>query len=1031
MARACVKRLALCAVGSRTLAIAATLASIAYAPLFGERLPVRIFTTDDGLPRDQLACVGTDARGFIWFCTADGLVRFDGHTAVTFGRDAGLDPARVRSFLHASDGRYWVGTDLGVAEFRNSVENGRSQFMAVVRDDGKPTGGINALAESRDHAVWCGGGRGLFHLSPGRDRARFVEVDLGLSRTNENERAVRALAEDEHGTLWVGAGSGLYMRRPDGRTRRIGVREGLPVDEVRALALGPGGRVWVGTREGLALIDGEAAGRADQPAVRRIYTLGDGLPARNVLTLLRGTGVLWVGTPLGVAEVAIDDADDLEVHKALTGFYAWGIALDLRGDLWIATEAGARRLAQDGFSTYRQEDGLAAALVSSLFETRAGEVCATTLVRRLEISCFNQQRFRPVPIRAARSIDDPGWGWSELTLQDRQGRWWIPTGRGVLQFAAGPLSSLAAATPEVVYDRQRGLPSDNIFRLFEDSRGGLWVATFADAGNGLARIGPDAGVLRVFTVRDGLPEMLPIVHAFAEDPTGTVWVGLEEGRLLRYRGGRFDELVIHRRPGPSAEVLRPTTEELRSLLVDRRGRLWVASTTSGLGRVEDPGAASSEIRWYGTSQGLSSDTVWVLVEDQSGDLFIGTGRGIDRFNPSSGSVIRYAAADGVPRGEIWGGLRDRAGDIWFATTDGVARLTPRRRRPAAAPPTFVTAVRVAGVPLPIAADGATRVQQVRVGPGDRRVEIEFVSPGAREADGLRYQHELEGVDRDWTTTDARTVALAGAAPGSYRFVVRATLANGLTGEPARVEFTVLAPIWRRWWFITLVGASVAGLALAFHRTRVRQLLEVERVRSRIAADLHDGVGASLSRIAILSEVVRRQVEEALPAAVPAIRSIGDNAREVIDDMGDAVWFIDPRLDNLQQIIVRVRTIAAELFNDVPIAWTLQGTGDTSHVALTPEQRRHLYLIVKECLTNISRHACASQVTIRVSATDRLRVEVIDDGVGLEDAGEVGAAHGLANMRARAAAIGGTVTVGDGPAGRGTRVIFDAPIRATA
>ena len=165
--------------------------------------------------------------------------------------------------------------------------------------------------------------------------------------------------------------------------------------------------------------------------------------------------------------------------------------------------------------------------------------------------------------------------------------------------------------------------------------------------------------------------------------------------------------------------------------------------------------------------------------------------------------------------------------------------------------------------------------------------------------------------------------------------------------------------------------------------------------------------------------------------MPAITSIGDNAREVIDDMSDAVWFIDPRLDTLQQIVVRVRTIAAELFNDVPIAWTLEAADDTSHVALTPEQRRHLYLIVKEGLTNIARHARASQVTIRVSATDRLRVEVIDDGVGLEEAGEGVAAHGLANMRGRAAAIGGTVTIGAGPAGRGTRVIFDAPIRATA
>ena len=185
-------------------------------------------------------------------------------------------------------------------------------------------------------------------------------------------------------------------------------------------------------------------------------------------------------------------------------------------------------------------------------------------------SCFNQpqHRFSSVPIRAAQSIDDPGWGWSELTLQDRQGRWWIPTGRGLLQFAAGPLSSLAAASPEVVYYRKRGLPSDNIL---PDLRGLARGSLGGDVRRGGQRARPRrSGPRRAAGVHGAgrIAEMLPIVHAFAEDFAGNVWVGLEEGRLLRYRGGRFDELVIHPRPGPSSEILRPTTE---GIVVVRRG----------------------------------------------------------------------------------------------------------------------------------------------------------------------------------------------------------------------------------------------------------------------------------------------------------------------------------------------------------------------------------------------------------------------------------------------------------------------------
>lgn len=993
-----------------------------------ERLPVRSLTTSDGLPRDHLACVIGDPRGFIWFCTADGLVRFDGHTATTFGRDAGLDPPGVRAVMRATDGRFWIGADAGLYEFAPATDRPAQRFTRIARDDGAPSGAVNSLAESRDHTIWCASGRGLLRIDRTSASVRVTEVDIGLPRDSENDQIVRAVLEDEDGTLWIGAGSGLYRRRPDGRAARLTTADGLPVDEVWALAIDSTGRLWAATRMGLCLIDRSAREKPGAPVVRRVFTHLDGLPARNIKSLLADRDGLWVGTVVGVAQTVLTSEGTLRVTRSLTGFFAWAIATDARGDTWVATDSGARRISRRGFATYLPHDGLAAPQVSALFESRSGDVCATTLVGRFELSCFNGSMFRRLPIRAVQSLSDPGWGWSQLTLQDRRGRWWIPTGEGLLQFAAGPPDALMTAAPTARYDVRNGLRSNSVFRLFEDGRGGVWAATFAESGNGLARIDSYTGVLKVFGEKDGLPDDLPIVHAFAEDRTGAIWIGLEQGRLLRYRGSRFEEVRLPAMP----KALRTTVsfDHLRALLVDRQGRLWIASSISGLGRVDDPSAAAVSLKWYGTKQGLSSDTAWALVEHASGDLFVGSARGVDRFSPATERVVHYSADEGVPRAEIWGALRDRSGRIWFATNDGAARLADGDDAEPPPPPiTLVTAVRISGVPAPISADGATRVDAIALEPGDRRIEIDFVSPGARAADGLLYQYQLEGVDRDWTTTETRTVALAGAAAGRYRFLVRATLASGLVGDPARVEFSVLAPFWRRPWFIAAVVACVGALAFAFHRTRVTRLVEVERVRSRIAADLHDGVGASLSRIAIVSEVVRRQAESALPDAVPALASIGDSARELVDDMGDAVWFIDPRLDNLQQIVVRVRAVASGLFDDRGVAWTLEAPDDAAAVALTPEQRRHVYLILKESLTNVLRHAQASRVEVHIGRSGRrLRIEVTDDGVGVnaERLAATGGGRGLINMRARAEALRGTLSIGPGANARGTRIVLEAP-----
>ena len=1011
----------------RFRAAATALIALIVAPtLVGERLPVRTLTTADGLPRDQLACVRSDPRGFVWFCTAEGLVRFDGEVATTFGRGDGLVSPGVRSFLMTGDGRYWTGADAGLFEFRPAAPDASRRFRPVVRDDGRPTGAINGLAESRDHSVWCAAGRGLYRVIPSGDGFRMIEVDIGLPNQTESDRIVRAVLEDEHGTLWVGAGSGLYQRRPDGQTTRVTTSDGLPVNEVKALAIDKAGRLWAGTREGLSLLDRDAVDARRRPIVRRVYTTADGLPENNVPALFADGDTLWVGTVVGVVETALKPAGELIVGRMLTGFYAWAIASDSHGDIWIATEAGARRLTRRGFTTFTEEDGLAVARVSSMFESGAGTVCATTLVRRLELSCFDGRRFQPVPVHAASSRGDPGWGWSQLTLQDRQGRWWIPTGEGLLQFAAGPAATLAAATPMAIYDMRRGLRSNDIFRLFEDAAGGVWVATFAEAGNGLARIEPRTGVVRSFGPEHGLPDPLTIVHAFAEDRGGNIWIGLEEGQLLRYRAERFERIAVHDRVGSTE---RPY-DHLRSLLADRQGRLWIASTVSGLGRLDDPLATKPIVRWYGMQDGLSSSTVWMLVEHGSGDLFIGTGRGIDRFDPVTERIVHYSAEDGVPRGEIWGALRDRSGQIWFATTAGAARLAAIDEPLPVAPVTLVTAIRVDGTPLPMAADGAARVDGITIGPPNRRIEIEFVSPGARQADGLRYQHQLEGVDREWTTTEGRIVALAGAAPGRYRFLVRAALAGGVAGEAARVEFTVLAPVWQRGWFVALMASGVCGIAFMFHRARVNRLVEVERVRSRIAADLHDGVGASLSRIAILSEVVRQQAQTAMPDAVPALAAIGDNAREVIDDMSDAVWFIDPRPDTLQQVVVRVRAMASAWFDGQHTGWDVDAPEGASAIALTPEQRRHLYLILKEALTNVLRHAQASHVSVLITASKtRLHLEIADDGIGLDVNGPrstAGSGRGLGSMRTRAESLTGTLTVSSGGDRRGTRILVEVP-----
>jgi ligand-binding sensor domain-containing protein len=305
--------------GVRSAVVTGVVALAVASPLFAERLPVRIFTTSDGLPRDQLQCVRSDQRGFVWFCTAEGLVRFDGQVAVTFGRDDGLSPPGVRSFLNASGDRYFVGANEGLFAFDTGPASSRVRFTYLRRDDGQPTEAVNALAESRDRTIWCGTGSGLLRLSEAGRRTRLVEVDIGLAREVENDRAVRAVLEDERGILWVGAGSGLYAREAEGCVTRVTVAQGLPANEILNLALDGQGRLLAATRAGLVLLDREAILRRDRHAVRRVFTERDGLPGRNVRSFHPEGQSLWIGTYSGLADASLTAAGDLRVERTLTG----------------------------------------------------------------------------------------------------------------------------------------------------------------------------------------------------------------------------------------------------------------------------------------------------------------------------------------------------------------------------------------------------------------------------------------------------------------------------------------------------------------------------------------------------------------------------------------------------------------------------------------------------------------------------------------------------------------------------------------
>jgi signal transduction histidine kinase len=446
-----------------------------------------------------------------------------------------------------------------------------------------------------------------------------------------------------------------------------------------------------------------------------------------------------------------------------------------------------------------------------------------------------------------------------------------------------------------------------------------------------------------------------------------------------------------------------------------------------LSRLDNPTTDRPRFVTYTTADGLSSNEVWSITEDRWGRIYLGTARGVDRLDPVTGRIKRYTTADGLVQGDLRVALRDRHGDLWFVTNHGISRLVPEPDRPQAPPPIWITSLRIRGVPYPLSQFGETEVVGLVLEPNQNQVQIDFTSLNFGLGESPRYQYRLEAIQQDWSDpTDIHTVNYASLSPGNYRFTVRALNQEGVASPRlAVVEFRVTPPVWQRWWFLTAAGLLVTLAVYRFYRYRVARLLELERLRTRIATDLHDDIGSSLSGMAFLSEAVKQQMGSARPEAVEMATEVAAIARGLARALSDVVWSIDPRRDDLHNLMTRVRQSAAVL-EAQGIAWSLQGPPQPENVKLTPEQRHHLFLIFKEALSNIARHAHCTSARLTITVADRqLRARIVDDGCGFSQAGEQG--NGLRNMKLRAAQLGGRMSV-DSADGRGVRLDLTFPLK---
>ena len=1030
-----------------------------------EVLPIRTYTTADGIGSSLVTSLMRDSRGFLWFCTRDGLTRFDGQQFTTYQVGEKEAAPGIEYIFESRSGVYWITTTSGLHRFDPKTTSTLLPERTILNAEYLgPYRGL--VREDRNGQLWLLSRR-LFRIMDNGGSVTLQEVELGLPKDLKIELDGREMVEADDGSLWILTTLGLVRLLPDGN--RVVYRMSSSItDLVFSMTMDAEGRIWVTRSSGIYILRPESLAELSAPRslktryldkaqLRRhdtpiklpetageIIRLVDIAGSRDLPKILykSADGHIWVSTPDSLIEF---DGSTFHAYTSEQGFTGGEGAMveDLNGNLWIGGSKAVARLNRQGLTTYRDDDGLKSLNILVINETPKQELFVASnnfFVSRLEGNRFNT--VRPPSLSGARSI----WT-ANAVFCDSQNQWWFLTNTKLVRFAAN-FQSLANSKPIAEYDSSKGLRGNQMYHMFEDRQDQLWLSTRgAEADNfGLSRWNRGTDTFHTFSDTENFPTRRS-VSSFAEGEPGQFWFGFTQSGLMTYSGERFTEITT------DDHFLE--AELISALHIDSRGRLWVSSSRNGLARIDDLKTDHPTPVRYNIENGLSSNNVRSIAEDNYGRIYAGTARGVDRITPETGNIRHYSTSDGLAGDFVQVSFKDHNGVMWFGTPNGLSKLVPSSDATSNPPSIWFSALRIAGENRTVATLGSYELKLEDLAPGQNNLQIDFFGIDFNTSAPLRYQYMLEGADKDWSAPSVQhTVNYSNLSAGSYRLLVRAMSPDGLVSKtPAVLSFRLLPPIWARWWFITLSVLLTASILFSIYRYRLSQLqkinlgldqlqkakeerlAELERVRSRIARDLHDDIGSSLAQLAIYSEVARQELGENTRAE-KTLRSLVNTSKDLVETMSDIVWAINPRKDHLHDLTTRMRHFASEILTAVDIDLDFIVRESAPDLSLGANIRREVFLIFKENINNIARHSQATETVVEFKLeSNQLTLGIRDNGIGFdveEDASQefdwkkVRGGNGLVSIKKRAHDLGGEYSIESKP-GNGTTSTLRIPL----
>jgi ligand-binding sensor domain-containing protein/DNA-binding CsgD family transcriptional regulator len=854
-------------------------------------------SVEDGLSQSSVYCILQDKKGFMWFGTFFGLDRYDGRTFTNYMNDLALPgssvPMSLRSICEDNSGTLWFGTRAeGLCKFDRKTETFTVYKHNPVNPGSISFSSVESVFADSSGTLWVGtGGKGLDRFDPQKELFHHYRYDANNPNSLSND-FVTVIFEDSSGHLWIGTEGGLnkYDRETDSFSRYLHSPDNpasLNGYHITAIAENRAGGLWIGTRRyGVKVFDWEGE-------TFTTLTPDTGNPVRpghNTVSALYvdSTGMLWIGT-FGEGLSTFDSKKKSftcytyspDQTGCISGDIITTIYEDRSGILWIGTLAkGLNKLnrRKEVFRHYKKIPGtsntLSRDIISSICEDRDGKLWIGT---RGGVNKFDREKEIITQFHGDRGNSaNRGLDRTTRIYRDRAGIMWVGTmGWGLKKYDYDTDTFIS-------YLIKPGDPPDprgnTIRTICEDSTGVLWLAT---RKGGITQFDRSSEDFSHFFIHPGKPDdkIYYDVFPIESDKDGMLWLGTLGNGIVVW--DPIKKQVIERYEASPTTPGGLSNGHVIAIYPDRSGSIWVGTFGGGLSRI----VPQTGISHYTMKDGLPSDIIYGMMEDNKENLWISTNRGIARFSLSNGIFKNYGPAEGLKCYEFNNGAQYKCknGEMFFGGVNGFISFNPDRMKtnPYIPPVVFIN-FKIFNKPVGTGGESPLHepigmTKEIKLSYKQNIFSFEFAALDYTRPSKNQYKYRIDGLHSSWIYLGNKNeTTFTNIEPGEYALRVTGSNNDGVWNEEGTVlKIIISPPFWRTWWFRGLILAMVFLLLYTWHRFRVNRLslqLKTEKEMNRLYTKHRISEREQEILALLLKGMSNKEIEDALFISLPTVKS---------------------------------------------------------------------------------------------------------------------------------------------------------------